>query len=84
MVRDATRAKAISLDSNTQYRQTKEGSGNAKKEDGTEKRYLPKKAWEKMSEEEKEKTDQKKQEGSKQGKQHVGNTQKVRCPRRNP
>lgn len=28
--------------------QTKEGSGHAKKEDGTEKRYLPKKAWEQM------------------------------------
>ena len=28
--------------------QTKEGSGNAKQEDGTEKRYLPKKAWEQM------------------------------------
>ena len=30
--------------------QTKEGSGNAKQDDGTEKRYLPKKAWEGMSE----------------------------------
>ena len=28
--------------------QTKEGSGHAKKEDGTEQRYLPKKAWEQM------------------------------------
>ena len=46
--------------------QTKEGSGNAKKEDGTEKRYLPKKAWENMTEEEKEKTDQKKQKESKE------------------
>lgn len=63
------------------YRQTKEGSGHAKKEDGTEKRYLPKKAWEKMSEQEKEETDQKKQEESKQGKQHVSNTPKV-CPMR--
>ncbi|KAF1975336.1 hypothetical protein BU23DRAFT_566896 [Bimuria novae-zelandiae CBS 107.79] len=40
--------------------QTKEGSGNAKQEDRTEKRYLPKKAWEQMSEQEKEETDQKK------------------------
>ena len=33
--------------------QTKEGSGNAKRDDGTEKRYLPKKAWENMNDEEK-------------------------------
>ncbi|KAL3476019.1 hypothetical protein BJX99DRAFT_228725 [Aspergillus californicus] len=54
--------------------QTKEGSGNAKEEDGTEKRYLPKKAWENMTEEEKEATEKKKKEGSKGGKQFVGNT----------
>ena len=58
--------------------QTKEGSGHAKKEDGTEKRYLPKKAWGKMSKEEREKTDKKKQEESKQGKQHVENTEKAK------
>ncbi|KAF2636151.1 hypothetical protein P280DRAFT_409927 [Massarina eburnea CBS 473.64] len=34
--------------------QTKEGSGSAKKKDGTEKRYLAEKAWEQMSEKEKE------------------------------
>lgn len=39
--------------------QTKDGEGKAKQEDGTEKRYLPKKAWENMSEKEKEETDQK-------------------------
>lgn len=63
----------------TEYwrRQTKEGSGHAKKEDGTEKRYLPKKAWEKMSEGEKQATDEKKQEESKEGKQFVSNTRKV-------
>jgi hypothetical protein len=54
--------------------QTKEGSGHAKDEDGTEHRYLPKKAWEQMTEKEKEETDAKKQEGSKDGKQHVANT----------
>jgi hypothetical protein len=32
--------------------QTKEGSGHAKDEDGTEHRYLPKKAWEQMTEKE--------------------------------
>ena len=52
--------------------QTKEGSGNAKRDDGTEKRYLPKKAWENMNEEEKRETDQKKLEESKEGKQYVG------------
>ncbi|KAK3081347.1 hypothetical protein LTS18_007638, partial [Coniosporium uncinatum] len=36
--------------------QTKEGSGAAKKEDGTRKRYLPRKAWEELSEREKEET----------------------------
>lgn len=62
--------------------QTKEGSGHAKKEDGTEKRYLPKKAWEKMSEKEKEETDQKKQEESKEGKQFVANTSKAKESRK--
>ena len=49
--------------------QTKEGSGNAKQEDGSEKRYLPKKAWENMTEEEKEETEDRKAEGDKEGKQ---------------
>ncbi|KAI9709362.1 MAG: hypothetical protein M1820_003482 [Bogoriella megaspora] len=63
--------------------QTKEGSGNAKKEDGTEKRYLPKKAWEQMSEEEKRATDEKKQSESKEGKQFVSNTPKAKQAREN-
>ncbi|BCS21571.1 uncharacterized protein APUU_22003S [Aspergillus puulaauensis] len=54
--------------------QTKEGSGTAKQDDGTRKRYLPKKAWEELDEGEKEKTEEKKAEGSKKGKQFVGNT----------
>ncbi|KAI5203143.1 hypothetical protein E4T39_04395 [Aureobasidium subglaciale] len=58
--------------------QTKDGSGNAKKEDGTQQRYLPKKAWENMSEAEKKETDNKKQAESKQGKQHVENTDKAK------
>ncbi|KAI7213026.1 hypothetical protein KC333_g6804 [Hortaea werneckii] len=58
--------------------QTKEGSGHAKQEDGTEKRYLPKKAWEQMDDQEKEETDEKKQEESKEGKQFVGNTSKAK------
>ena len=58
--------------------QTKEGSGNAKQDDGTEKRYLPKKAWEQMSEKEKKETDEKKLEESKEGKQFVQNTNKAK------
>src|SRR3954451_23396225 len=53
--------------------QTKEGSGTARQDDDSRKRYLPKKAWEGMNEEEKEETEDKKVEGSKEGKQFVGN-----------
>jgi hypothetical protein len=63
--------------------QTKEGSGSAKKEDGTEKRYLPKKAWEQLSEKEKEETEQKKQSGSREGKQYVVNTSPAKNARKN-
>ncbi len=62
--------------------QTKDGSGNAKQSDGTQKRYLPKKAWENMSEKEKEETDDKKQKQSKQGKQFVPNTDKAKQQRK--
>ena len=46
--------------------------------DGTTKRYLPKKAWAKLSKEEREKTDRKKREGSRKGKQFVPNTKKAK------
>lgn len=62
--------------------QTKDGSGNAKQSDGTQKRYLPKKAWENMSEKEKKETDDKKQKQSKQGKQFVPNTDKAKQQRK--
>ncbi|KAK7558122.1 hypothetical protein IWX92DRAFT_339157 [Phyllosticta citricarpa] len=62
--------------------QTKEGSGHAKQSDGTEKRYLPKKAWENMSEGEKEETEKAKVEGGKQGKQFVGNSDKAKKSRK--
>lgn len=42
---------------------------------GYTKRYLPEKAWASLSPEERKKTDQKKREGSKQGKQFVANTE---------
>ena len=54
--------------------QTKEGDANARQPDGETRRYLPKKAWESMSEEEKEETERRKREGSRQGKQYVSNT----------
>jgi len=46
--------------------------------DGTTKRYLPKKAWAKLSKEEREDTDRKKQEGSRKGKQFIPNTEKAK------
>lgn len=49
--------------------QTSEGKGNAKNDDGTEQRYLPKKAWDNMTEEEKEETNEKKVKGSAKGNQ---------------
>jgi len=61
--------------------QTKEGDANARG-DGETKRYLPKKAWENMSEEEKEETEKKKREGSKKGQQHVSNTDEAKQARK--
>ena len=63
--------------------QTKEGSGNAKQKNGTQKRYLPKKAWEQMDEGEREETDSKKLNQSEKGKQFVGNTTKAKDARKN-
>ena len=40
--------------------QTSDGKAEAKQADGSMKRYLPKKAWEEMSEDEKQKTNKKK------------------------
>ncbi|KAJ5549690.1 hypothetical protein N7535_002373 [Penicillium sp. DV-2018c] len=62
--------------------QTKEGSGTARQEDDSRKRYLPKKAWEELSEKEKEETDKKKIDESKEGKQFVGNTVSAKEARR--
>jgi hypothetical protein len=42
---------------------------------GYTKRYLPEKAWASLSREEREETDRKKREGSKQGKQFIPNTE---------
>ena len=61
--------------------QTKEGDAEAR-QDGETKRYLPKKAWENMSKEEKEETERKKREGSKKGQQHVSNTDEAKQARK--
>jgi len=61
--------------------QTQDGDSRARSGDETA-RYLPKEAWEKMSDEEKRETEQKKREGSKQGKQHVANTEKAKQARK--
>lgn len=49
----------------------------AEREGGTT-RYLPKEAWDKLSEKEKKETNVKKQTGSKAGKQNVPNTEKAK------
>src|SRR5215218_206094 len=61
--------------------QTSEGDAEAR-QDGETKRYLPKKAWENMSEVEKEETERKKREGSKQGQQYVANTDEAKQARK--
>lgn len=45
---------------------------------GHTKRYLPEKAWASLSKEERQETDQRKREGSRQGKQFVPNTEKAK------
>ncbi|CAN5721333.1 hypothetical protein BH18ACT11_BH18ACT11_11430 [soil metagenome] len=62
--------------------QTREGDAKASRDDGETKRYLPKKAWEQMSEEEKKQTEKKKREGLKKGQQYVSNTQEAKQARK--
>jgi uncharacterized protein DUF5872 len=57
--------------------QTQEGDTKARSGDETA-RYLPKGVWEQMSDEEKRETEEKKREGSRQGKQHVANTEEAK------
>jgi hypothetical protein len=61
--------------------QTKDGAARARHGKETE-RYLPKKAWEKLSPAEREATDKKKRTTSRSGKQFVPNTQKAKAARR--
>lgn len=53
--------------------QTREGETKARK-DGETARYLPKEAWEELSPEEREATERKKREASREGEQYVENT----------
>ena len=63
--------------------QTKEGSAYADKDGEPMKRYLPAKAWDLLSDDEKQKTDQKKQEeGEEAAKQFVDNTAKAKAARK--
>jgi hypothetical protein len=60
---------------------TQEGEARARRGEETA-RYLPKEAWEKMSDEQKRETERKKREGSKQGQQHVANTEEAKQARK--
>ena len=61
--------------------QTREGGAKARRR-GETARYLPKKAWENMSEEEKRETDRRKRENSRRGEQYVENTGEAKKARR--
>lgn len=53
---------------------TQDGSANARQEDGATKRYLPERAWELLSEDEKRAAERKKAGGDRQGKQFAPHT----------
>ena len=60
--------------------QTKDGAGDkAKQSDGSTKRYLPKKAWSKLSTKEKNATDRKKRAASKRGQGVTPNTRAAKA-----
>ncbi|NJP31848.1 DUF5872 domain-containing protein [Micromonospora thermarum] len=61
--------------------QTRKGDTRARK-DGETSRYLPKRAWERLSDEERRATDAKKKRASASGRQYVANTAPARRARR--
>ncbi|HYO66613.1 MAG TPA: hypothetical protein VEU33_11060 [Archangium sp.] len=80
--RGAKGGKQKSLESWTKEEwQTKEGSTRARR-GRTTARYLPKKAWARMSESEKRATDTKKRTASRRGKQFVANTPAAKVARK--
>ena len=62
--------------------QTADGDGRARQDDGTVRRYLPAKAWEQLSDEQRHATDALKLDGSEAGEQHVGDTDAAKAARR--
>ena len=60
--------------------QTQDGKAKARDGDETA-RYLPKKAWEQLSDKDKQKTENKKRQGSKKGEQYVSNTPEAKQAR---
>jgi hypothetical protein len=78
---DENREEAESLREWTdQEWQTNEGSAFARLE-GEKKRYLPKRAWDLLDEEEKKEADRRKQQGTEAGKQFVANTIEAKAAR---
>ena len=61
--------------------QTRDGEARARKNRETA-RYLPKEAWENMTEGEKRETERRKREGSRQGQQYVNNTEDAKHARK--
>lgn len=61
--------------------QTADGSARARRRSGETKRYLPKKAWNQLSDKEKKATDAKKRKASATGTQYVGNTKAAKGAR---
>ncbi len=61
--------------------QTQEGKTDAREVNETA-RYLPKRAWEQLSEDEKRETEEKKRAGSRKGEQFVPNTREAKNARR--
>lgn len=62
--------------------QTQGGDTRARQDDGSTKRYLPEKAWDLLSDEEKHEAERKKEQGSKKGEQYVENTLAAKEARR--
>ncbi len=74
------RQKSLEKWTNEEW-QTQGGEARALK-GGETARYLPKEAWEKLSDDEKRETEQKKREDSRRGEQYVNNTKKAKQARR--
>ena len=81
--KDEKDADAKSLEEWTEQEwQTMDGSADAAQEDGPTKRYLPERAWDLLSDAEKDRTDRKKrEEGGDAAKQYVANTVEAKAAR---